>query len=269
MGKPKQDEVGPNKLATAVVAGEVTFARHGTARVEPFDAVDSLMRALDRREFLYDRHGDRLRLAASGLEVAPVVLAIHQLNDGTCQTVSSVAVGHPTVITDGMFEFQHAHGRLVAAALATGFAEWIDSDLDVLVEAVTDAPDRCTTLDLVVPATADGPARVRRAFVGPVDVRFSSTTGHRPKLPSPDGPLHGPSLVIVGAPNAFGPVIDRDATVGIRLTAVRRADGSAAADCRVNGRDFDPGRAALREHVRTWPGRTPEVRKQYVVIRSV
>lgn len=37
----------------------------------------------------------------------------------------------------------------------------------------------------------------------------------------------------------------------------------------VNGHDFEPGAAALREYVKTWPGAGFEFRKQYVVLHCL
>ena len=66
---------------------------------------------------------------------------------------------------------------------------------------------------------------------------------------------------------AFGPQVGGQGTFGIRLLAARLGDGTVAADCRVNGAEYEPGKAALRRYARTWPGREPVTRKQYVVVR--
>jgi hypothetical protein len=50
---------------------------------------------------------------------------------------------------------------------------------------------------------------------------------------------------------------------------MRDADGVPAADCRVNGRDFEPGAVALRAYAATWPAAGYEFRKQYVVLQSI
>ena len=49
----------------------------------------------------------------------------------------------------------------------------------------------------------------------------------------------------------------------------RDQDGTAGADCRINGEDYEPGMAALRAYVATWPGRGFEFRKQYVFIHTL
>lgn len=259
---------GPNLLAGETAAGEVRFARSGTSRAEPFDAVDSLARSLDRREFLFDRRADRLVLTASGFEVAPVVLAVHPWSDGRCHTVSVTRVRHPRLIPGGLYEYQHADARLVAAALADGCRQWIDTDLDPLTDAAADEPSRCSAMDIEVPATAGRPAHHRRIVYGPVDIRSSSADPPRPIVDADGHPFCGCCL-LTHSMDALQQHVEGQATVGIRLFAARLSDGSVGADCRVNGDDFDPGRAALRRYVRTWPGRVPQTRKQYVVITSV
>ena len=245
------------------IAGEVTIRHAGTSRTEAFDSADTLASVLDRREFVYDRSATAVRLRESELAMSPRVMGVYVLPDGRCQTVCTVTVRHATAFPDALFEYQHATARFVSGALAKGFAEWVDTDLDVLVEAVTGRVDRCTLLDVVVPATAGAPARVRRAFIGPVERRGPA----REELPT-EGAVFGPSLAITRSPEAFGRWIDKDDFVGVKLYGVRQADGTVGADCRVNGQEFEPGKAALRQYVRTWPGRGPRAEKQYVVIRN-
>ena len=50
---------------------------------------------------------------------------------------------------------------------------------------------------------------------------------------------------------------------------MRNAEGSAEADCRVNGVDWPAGKAALLKYVATWPERGFEYRKQFVAIRTL
>ena len=275
MDRPTDVKVSPNALLGPSLSGEVTIRHGGQSRVEPFDVVASLAAALDRREFefetldAHDPNAVRLRLSVTGLELRTLVHGIHALSDGRRQTVSVVAVQHPTLFPAGLFEYQHATGRFVSGALVTGFADWIDTDLDVLVEAVTGQADRCTLLDVIVPPSADDPTtRRRRAFIGPIEQRGSSALPRAPE-PATEGAVFGPSLVLTRSPEAFGPLLDQDDVVAIKFYGVRRTDGFTGADCRVNGREFAPGKAALHQYVKTWPGRGPRAEKQYVVIRTM
>ena len=63
-----------------------------------------------------------------------------------------------------------------------------------------------------------------------------------------------------------GPVVGRVDVSGARWT---RLEGVPAADCRVNGEDWEKGMQALREYARTWPAAGYEFRKQYVVLQSI
>ena len=68
---------------------------------------------------------------------------------------------------------------------------------------------------------------------------------------------------------AFKDELETDAFVAIRLFAARDENGTPQADCRVNGRDHEAGMEALREYARTWPPAGIELRKQYVVLRTI
>lgn len=259
-----------NLIPDMTNAGEVTIRHAGTSRTEPFDATDTLARVLDRREFLYDRSEQAVRLRESELAMSPRVMGVYVLPDGRCQTVCTVTVLHRRLFPDGLFEYQYATGRLVSGSLATGFAEWVDTDLDVLIEAVTGKVDRCTLLDVIVPATADRPLRLRRAFIGPIEQRGSSAAvnRHKQRQPRTEGAVFGPSLCLTDSPATFVGQIEGDGLFGLKFYGVRQSSGTVGADCRVNGNEFDPGKKALAKYVRTWPGREPRAEKQYVVIRD-
>jgi hypothetical protein len=57
--------------------------------------------------------------------------------------------------------------------------------------------------------------------------------------------------------------------MGIRLFAGRGEDGSAQADCRVSGEDWEDGKRALLNYVDSWPQAGLELRKQYVVMQTL
>jgi hypothetical protein len=64
------------------------------------------------------------------------------------------------------------------------------------------------------------------------------------------------------------PIILDGQFYGIRLFAMRGQDGTAGADCRLNGEDWEPGKNALIAYVNSWPDRGVEFRKQYVILQS-
>jgi hypothetical protein len=87
----------------------------------------------------------------------------------------------------------------------------------------------------------------------------------------PDDPGHPfcPCCMLQETFEALQPVLLDDAPHGVRLFAMRHADGSVDADCRVDGDDFPAGVEALRDYAASWPGRGAEFRKQYLVMRTL
>src|SRR5215510_12369335 len=77
-----------------------------------------------------------------------------------------------------------------------------------------------------------------------------------------------PCCLLTNSYGAFESLIESDGFFAIRLLAMRNGDGSAQADCRVNGEDWQAGQRALCDCARTWPDAGFEVRKQYVVLQT-
>jgi len=100
---------------------------------------------------------------------------------------------------------------------------------------------------------ADAKATDDPATIGPVDIAMCCTKlwDVEPAAPS------------------FKPLVAGDGFFAIRMYAMRGEDGSVAADCRVNGQEFEEGKAALRRYVSTWPQAGFEFRKQYVVLQTL
>src|SRR5262249_4257743 len=53
---------------------------------------------------------------------------IEPLERGGIYTVTTVQMHHPTLIPDGVFEYQHAWGETVAEAMDNGFDQWFQVD---------------------------------------------------------------------------------------------------------------------------------------------
>lgn len=121
------------------------------------------------------------------------------------------------------------------------------------------------------PAKDDRPARTRRAVLGslacfaPQPRRAEAGEGN--EGPRDDG-QHDFCTCCFLTRNfeAFRAQIEGDGYFGIRFYAMRDQDGAPGADCRINGEDYEPGMAALRSYVDTWPGSGFEFRKQYVFV---
>ena len=260
---PPPPDPGPMEA----VAGTVAFANGERSWTETFHVADTLEQVLTRQEFYLTRDGNTVRLTESGYEIAPVLISFQPLDRGGAQTVTVTRVRHPTLIPGGLFEYQHSTGDSMADALAKGFDQWAQTDLAALLDALEEKPNRCTRMEMSFPATPDGrPARDRRVILGPV----SHLLVPRPTSPAAAEEEHPfcPCCLLTRSFEAFKDQLQGEGTFGLRLFAMRNADGSTAADCRVNGEEYEPGKAALRRYVDTWPPGGVEFRKQYVVVRS-
>ena len=262
---PQRSADRPGEMET--VSGTVRFANGDRSWSETFNVVDSLERVLKRQEFFSRRDGNTLTLTESGFAISPVLVSFKPTDDGGSQTTTVTRVRHPTLIPDGLFEYQHSTGNSLADALAKGFDQWGQTDLAALLDALDEKPSRCTRMEMSMPATAERPERHRRIVLGPV----SHLAIHAPPPePAADGE-HSfcPCCLLTKSFEAFQDQVRADGTFGIRLFAMRNADGTASADCRVNGAEYEPGKIALRQYVQSWPDRGVEFRKQYVVVRSI
>ncbi|HEX7380245.1 MAG TPA: DUF6348 family protein [Pirellulales bacterium] len=235
--------------------------------------LQSLSTLLQQRGRSVDVVEDYLRDSASGYIFRPQLVETRPLADRGVHTVTAVEVYHSRVMSEPIFEYQHAAGD---ASIASGFEQWADLDLPPLLDALRPKAEACLTLELTSPATEGKPAYGRRVVLGPV--------GQYPSAPAPEPTNAGLAFDASNTDGehpfcacclftrsflAFKTLIDDDAFFGIRLYAARDLEGNPQADCRVNGHDFEPGAAALREYVKTWPGAGFEFRKQYVVLHCL
>ena len=91
---------------------------------------------------------------------------------------------------------------------------------------------------------------------------------NRPAVAEPEEHPFCPCCLLTRSWEAFRELIEGDGFYGLRLFAMRDPEGNPRADCRVNGAEWERGKQALREYVRTWPGAGVEFRKQFVVLQS-
>jgi hypothetical protein len=224
--------------------------------------LDLLAATLRKAGVVLEAEHDLLRLP-SGIGLRVELLEVDPRADGNVRTVSRIVATHAEHFPHGLPEFQHAGGRSAEDALVNGFSAWATLDLVTLQDAIRDKPEDCTFVDMKFPSAHQ--TNVRRVVFGPISHMAVP-------LDAPQEEEHDfcPCCFVTKNLAVFRPVIDAAGTVGIRLFAMRRADGEIAADCRVNGEDYPEGVAQLNEYVRTWPVREDmEFRKQYVVVRSV
>lgn len=199
-----------------------------------------------------------------GFTLRPQVVTVQPVEPNGVQTVTTVEVAHPRLIPQGVFEFQHSGGDNIREAFIKGFQGWAQVDLPVFLDADLEKPKNSLLMDFEIGRAKVELACNRRVILGP--------TQHLARQPlATDGKDEHPfcpCCLFTSGVDAFRELIARDTFYGIRLFAMRNADGSVQADCRVNGVDWPAGVAALVKYAQSWPDRGFEFRKQYAVIRS-
>jgi hypothetical protein len=209
-----------------------------------------------------ERRGHDLHVASLGLVLSPRGLSLSD-DGGRVKTTTIIRVTHPIAIPDGLFEFQHAVGDDPRDALRSGFSQWAQIDMPVLCDSMRDAPESCSMLQMTFPDPESGGERERRVVLGPI--------AQMAQLPAPDEEEEHPfcpCCLTTNCFDAFEPLFKATETLGVRLFAMRDADGETSADCRVNGHEFAEGAAALRAYAESWQPRGFEFRKQYVVFQT-
>jgi hypothetical protein len=262
------------------VEGKVAFATGDRSWTEEFNTVTLAASALQGRGFAVRAEKTWLVHEDSGFILLPQLVQLQPLEDGGVRTVSTIQTNHPGLATpDGLFEYQHSTGESAADSIRKGFDQWAQVDFPVLIDALLPKPQACTMLEMAFPAKDGAPARVRRAVLGPVlhymalpsanDEGCSRTADALGQEDAGDAHPFCPCCLLTKSFEAFRELIMGDGFYGLRLYAMRDAEGTPQADCRVNGDDWEKGAQALREYVKTWPDAGFEFRKQYVVLHSV
>jgi hypothetical protein len=259
------------------VEGKVAFARADRSWTEEFNTVTLAASALQGRGFAVRAEKTWLVHEASGFILLPQLVELQPLDNGGVRTVTTIQTNHPGMAPDGLFEYQHSTGDSSADSIRKGFDQWAQVDFPPLIDAVRQKPQTCTMLQMEFPAKNGVPARVRRAILGPIMHYMESPSArNEDSTRAADAPAQGddahpfcPCCLLTRSFETFRELIEGDGFYGLRLYAMRDADGAPLADCRVNGDDWEKGAQALRDYVRTWPEAGVEFRKQYVVLHSV
>ena len=261
------------------VEGKVALTRGDRSWTEEFNTVTLAASALQAYGFVVRAEKTWLVHEDSGFILLPQLVELQPLEDGGMRSVTTIQTNHPGQAPDGLFEFQHSTGNSSADSIRKGFDQWVQVDFPPLIDALRPKPQACTMLEMAFPAKDGAPARVRRAVLGPVmHYMASPSTNNEGSFPTADtleqeaaGDAHPfcPCCLLTKSFEAFRELIVGDGFHGLRLYAMRDAEGTAQADCRVNGDDWEKGAQALRDYVKTWPDAGFEFRKQYVVVHSL
>lgn len=246
--------------------GRVAFETGEWTWAETFDVIETTTRVLGANGHDVVRSPRSVLVTASGFELLPQVVDVTLLEDGGVQTLTTVEVRHPQLVPDGLFEYQHSTGDTLEGSLTKGIESWVALDLPVLLDALRDEPTACSIWKMAFPATADRPARVRRAVLG--HVAYYSPKGGNDSDLGEDEHAFCNCCFLTRNIEAFKSLVEGEGTFGVRFYAARGDDGTPRADCRINGEDYGPGMEALRAYVATWPGTGFAFRKQYVLIHT-
>jgi hypothetical protein len=247
-------------------SGRVAFSNSERNWMESFDLMRIATDVLMARGHALVAHESWIEL--DGFVLQPLLAELTPLEDGGVRTTTTMDVRHPTLVPDGLFEYQHATGDDTVQSLAKGLENWADADLPVLLDALRAKPETCTVLEMTFPAKDGLPARTRRALLGGVTA-YAKDPRAEVTACGPDGEhsFCGCCLLTRNF-EAFRQYVEADRPYGIRFYAARSAEEKALADCRINGEDYEPGMESLRAYVATWPGTGFEFRKQFVFIHT-
>lgn len=274
-GTPERLPSNPGKGS----AGSVAFQRGGRSWNEKFDLVELLASALAQKGHAVQTEKHWLLHGKSGFTLMPQIIELQPLEEGGVRTTSTIQTNHGTLMPDGVFEYQHSTGDHVEESFRKGFEQWVETDFVALLDALKARPEICTSLEYKFPPKTGMPAECRRVILGPVTHIIQN-----PKARAEQQLLEAqrktqedhceehefcPCCLLTNSFEAFRELIEDRSVYGIRLFAMRDANGDPQADCRVNGNDWDKGTEALRKYVGTWPADGFEMRKQYVVVQTM
>jgi hypothetical protein len=189
----------------------------------------------------------------SGFSLLPQIVSVEPLDNAGVNTTTTIQVAHASLVPGGVFEYQHSSGADIHDSFSKGFKDWAEYDLPVFLDAQRDKASLC----MVAEMKPD-----RRLVFGP-PVHMAQKAGAAPSEHD-----FCPCCLTTKNIDAFEDLLRDENFYGVRLFAMRDAEGHIEADCRVNGVDRPEGAEALKRYARSWPDRGVEYRKQYVCIQT-
>ncbi|HVW02307.1 MAG TPA: DUF6348 family protein [Planctomycetaceae bacterium] len=266
MARRPRDPKGPEICAGN--PGQGTTARIQRATGDGHEDVDLVAlaaAACEQHGHETINHGSWLEHPASGFAILPQILGVEPMDGGGMRTITTVQVNHPQLIPQGLFEYQHSGDDNTTDAIRKGFSQWVQMDFATLLDALRPEPRVCSMMVMELPEQNGHSARKRRIVLGPT-IHYMQEPGTGSV--DEEHPFC-PCCLLTNSYEAFRPLIEADQLFGLRMFALRDAEANVAADCRVNGEDFEPGAEGLRAYAATWPPAGYEHRKQYVVLQTV
>ena len=254
--KKRYDPIVPEAFEGTGISGEVAFVNSQKSWEESFDLLDILEDVLQQFDIAVKRQNSWL-IINDDLYLHPGLVSFQPLETGGASTVTSIAISHEKYATAGLFEYQHASGDDMCASLAAGFDNWVQLDLGPLLDAVRNEEKMSAVMNYPTPGFPN-----RRALLGPIYHVASRDIDIEEEHP------FCPCCLLTNSHTSLDQFFESEQLYGVRLFAIRDANGEISADCRVNGTDWEPGKEQLIAYAQTWPDRGFEARKQYVVIHS-
>ena len=138
-------------------------------------------------------------------------------------------------------------------------------DLPVFLDAIEQKPKHCTLLQFEIPGDGTVGPRKRRVVLGPIAHLVNRSAE---KLKEEEAHPFCPCCLFTRTAGVLKQRVSDDRFYGIRLFATRDPDGVSEADCRLNGENWEPGKAALTDYVNSWPDLGFEFRKQFVIVQN-
>ncbi len=248
------------------------FERAGQRWTESVDVLAIAMEVLASGNYQVSQRDRWIEHPQSGFVFLPMIVGVAQRGGGISST-TTIQANHSSLIPAGLFEYQHSTGQTIDHSIRNGFTQWMKVDFLTLLESARPKPLECTSLQMSLPEKDGKPARHRRAVLGPVAHFRANPAAAKPEGAPGSGAAEEhdfcPCCLLTKSFEAYKELFESDGFYGLRLFAMRNADGKAEADCRVNGEDWPAGVPALQKYVASWKESTGfEFRKQYVILQN-
>jgi hypothetical protein len=226
----------------------VAFSNDESEWTEELNVIDCLEKAVIAGGYVIREKSAEWLILDNDLMLHPQIFDFQMLEGrSTLRVSTTIQVCHPTLIPQGLFEYQHCYGDTLNQAIDSGYSSWVKTDLRTLSEALNDQLEFCTSMEMVLPEQGDQDAFTRRIIFGPVSHYVETPVDEQEEHP------FCPCCLFTNSIEAFKPLLHRQDFVALRLFASRDSEGQLSADCRINGSDFQEGIEALIEYVKSWP----------------
>lgn len=244
-------------------SGSVAFSNDEASWTETFNLATLLKGVLKEQGFNAELDQNEGWLTLPNNIYLRADLVEFSIDDkGDLRTCTTVTIAHPDLIPQGLFEYQHSFGDSLEASLQYGLEQWVKVDFSVLHAAITgEKADEFSQLKIEFPEPEIYKRQILLGYV-------SHLALNRELFKKDEHPFCS-CCFFTNTMNNFDHVLKSNQLFGIRLLAIKDAEGNCSADCRVNGIDDEAGKQALINYASTWQDRGYEMRKQYVVVRNL